>query len=149
MLYTKFRACTHVSTWFVIFPGKWTFRGNFEAKIFSSHKNLSHIITCHIFHLICLSFQYPTDPSSISHEGKDCERARTRMSSVCTESFLFYLCDSMGSDLYLRLPQGASITACDRDERVTVCHLPNWQTLLSRIDRESVVLRGHHVSIFD
>lgn len=89
MLYTKFRACTHVSTWFVIFPGKWTFRGNFEAKIFSSHKNLSHIITRHIFHLICLSFQYPTDPPSISHEGKD--RGRARQVCVQKVSFSIYV----------------------------------------------------------
>ena len=68
------------------------------------------------------------------------------MLSVCTESVPFSIYgDSMGSALYLRLPQGASITACDRDQRLSsfvTCQIgkhsyrePAWKVSFSSSQR--------------
>lgn len=110
---------------------------NFKATKFFPpfRKNLSHIIQRLIYHLICLPcrYTYPTDPSPISEEGKDRGRARTRMSSVCTDSSFSICSDFHGIRFVFAFATRCVVTACDdRHERVTACHLPNWQTLLSR-----------------
>lgn len=55
------------------------------------------------------------------------------MSSVCTDSSFSICSDFHGIRFVFAFATRCVVTACDdRHERVTACHLPNWQTLLSR-----------------
>lgn len=109
-------------------------------NIFSSpppSKNLSHIMERLICHLIslCLSNIYvciqpivPRYPRKVKIVAEHVQRT----SSVCTDSSFSICSDFHGIRFIFAFATRCVVTACDdRHERVTACHLPNWQTLLS------------------
>lgn len=122
-----------------------TLRGNFKVKIFPSRTEISLVLSRTTYLPSYLSAFPMSNRSSvdISTKVKIVDELRTCMLSVCTErervSFSIYG-DSMGSGLYLRLPQGASsITACDRGQRLSpfvTCQIgkhsyPAWKVSFS------------------
>lgn len=105
-------------------------------------KNLSRITEWLICHLIslCLSNIYayiyiyiepivPRYPRKVKIVAEHVQRT----SSVCTDSSFSICSDFHGIRfIFAFATRCVVVTACDdRHERVTACHLPNWQTLLS------------------
>lgn len=140
-----------------------TLRGNFEVKIFPSHTETTLVLSRATYLPSYLSAFPNVQPILRRYldEGKDRERATyTRcMLSVCTESVPFSIYgDSMGSALYLRLPQGASITACDRDQRLSsfvTCQIgkhsyrePAWKVSFSSSQRRHSIFHPLQVSAY-